>query len=144
MKTILQVQEEIAPEWWIIDATDLVVGRLAVKLAPMLMGKHRPDYTAHVNSGDFIVVTNVEKIKFTGRKWAQKTYDRYTGYSSGLKTLTAEQIREKNPALILEYAVKRMLPKNKLASKMISRLKVYAGEDHPHAAQQPKPLKLDI
>jgi large subunit ribosomal protein L13 len=143
MKTILLKPADVKPEWWVIDATDLVVGRLASKIAMILMGKHRPDYTPHVASGDFVVVTNVEKLKFTGAKWQNKTYDRYTGFHSGLKTITAEGLREKKPELILELAVQRMLPKNKLANKMIQRLKVYAGPEHPHQAQQPKTLTIE-
>jgi large subunit ribosomal protein L13 len=143
MKTIIQKQEEIAQEWHLVDATDKVVGRLSTQIAMILMGKHKPDYTPHVNGGEFIVVTNVEKIKFTGRKWEQKTYAKYSGHPSGLKTLTAGELQAKNPALILKEAVRRMLPKNKLAFQMITRLKIYAGSDHPHQAQQPKPLHLE-
>ena len=143
MKTLVLKPAEVKPKWWLVDATDLVVGRLATKLAPILMGKHRPDYTPHVACGDFVIVVNVEKIKFTGKKWDNKIYDRYTGYPSGRKVLTANQLRDKNPELILRLAVRRMLPKNKLANQMLKQLKIFAGPEHPHQAQQPQELKLD-
>lgn len=143
MKTIMLKPADVKPQWWVVDATDVVVGRLAAKIAPILMGKHRPDYTPHVASGDFVVVTNVEKLKFTGTKWQTKVYDRYTGYPGGRRTLTATQLRDKNPAKILELAIRRMLPKNKLANKMIKQVKIYAGPAHEHQAQQPKELKLE-
>lgn len=144
MKTLVLKPAEVQPRWWVVDAEGLVVGRLAAKLAPMLMGKHRPDYTPHVASGDFVVVVNVEKLAFTGKKWTDKTYDRYTGYPGGRRVINAETLREKNPEKVLQLAVRRMLPKNKLASVMLSRLKAYAGPNHPHQAQQPQPLKLDL
>ena len=143
MKTFVLKTGEGQSQWRIVDATECVVGRLAARLAPILMGKHRPDYTPHVASGDFVVVVNVEKIKFTGRKWDQKIYDKYTGYPSGRKTMVASTMREKSPETVLRLAVRRMLPKNKLASVMLSRLKIYAGDQHPHQAQQPTPLKFD-
>ncbi|WP_145264324.1 50S ribosomal protein L13 [Planctomycetes bacterium Pan216] len=144
MKTTMLKPAEVQSKWWIIDGEDLVVGRLAAKLAPILMGKHRPDYTPHVLCGDFVIVTNAEKVKFTGMKWEDKTYDRYTGYPGGRRVVTASTLRDKAPEKILELAVRRMLPKNKLASRMLKRLKVYAGTDHPHQAQQPEPLKIDL
>lgn len=142
MKTITLKPADVKPQWWVVDATDLRVGRLAAKLAPMLMGKHRPDYTPHVACGDFVVVVNVEKLQFSGTKWHDKVYDRYTGYPGGRRTLTAEQLRDKNPTKILELAVRRMLPKNKLASRMMKQLKIYVGPTHEHQAQQPKELKF--
>jgi large subunit ribosomal protein L13 len=142
MKSTIRKPADVKHEWWIIDAADQVVGRLAVKIATVLMGKHRPDYTPHVNGGDFIIVTNAEKLKFTGRKWDQKTYARYSGYPSGLTEITAAQMREKAPNMILEHAVRRMLPKNKLARQMLDRLKIYDGTEHPHQAQQPKPFNV--
>ena len=108
----------------------------------MLIGKHRPQYTPHVACGDFIVIVNAEKVRFTGTKWQNKTYDKYTGYPSGRKVLTAEEMRAKSPETIIKLAVRRMLPKNKLGVKMLSQLKVYAGPEHPHQAQNPK--KLDV
>lgn len=132
---------EIEANWWIIDAEDQVVGRLASEIAMLLMGKHRPTYTPHVESGDFVIVTNAEKVVFTGKKWERKEYTWYTGWP-GLRSITAEKRREKQPELILSEAVRRMLPKNKLATKMLAKLKVYAGTEHPHQAQQPQSWAL--
>ncbi|MFO0946693.1 MAG: 50S ribosomal protein L13 [Planctomycetota bacterium] len=142
MKTIYLKPADVKPEWLLVDATDLVVGRLAARLAMILMGKHRPDYTPHVASGDFVVVVNAEKVKFTGNKWADKEYQRYTGFHGGRKTIKAEMLREKSPETILREAVRRMLPKNKLAYRMLQQLKVYEGTEHPHQAQQPKPVNI--
>lgn len=144
MKTIVLKTEEVTPNWCVIDATDKPVGRLATRIAMMLMGKHRPDYTPHVLCGDFVVVTNVEKVKFTGRKWQQQTYVKYTGYPSGQRTITAEKMRELRPEAILRLAVQRMLPKTKLGYQMIRRLKLYQGSAHPHQAQQPTQLQLEL
>ena len=144
MKTFVLKPAEVQPQWWIVDGADQVVGRLAAKLAPILMGKHRPEYTPHVACGDFVIVVNAQKLKFTGRKWQDKIYDRYTGYPGGRKTLTAAQLRDKRPEKILELAVRRMLPKNKLASQMLAKLKIYAGPDHPHGAQQPEQTELAV
>ena len=132
---------QIEKKWWIVDASGKSVGRLASDIATILMGKHRPTYTPHVDTGDFVVVINVEQISFSGKKWEQKVYTRYTGYP-GLRSETAEEIREKAPERILHMAVRRMLPKNKLARKMLQKLKIYAGSDHPHQAQQPEPKDL--
>lgn len=129
------------PKWLLVDAEDKVVGRLASDIATILMGKHRPNYTPNVDMGDFVVVTNVEKIRFTGKKWEQKTYAWYTGYP-GQRTITAEKRRDKHPDLILREAVRRMLPKNKLATQMLNKLKVYSGSEHPHQAQQPEKVDL--
>jgi large subunit ribosomal protein L13 len=132
---------EVEQKWLLVDATDKIVGRLASEIAVILMGKHRPTYTPHVDTGDFVVVVNCEKVKFTGKKWDQKTYAWYTGYP-GQKTITAGDRLAKRPELIIEEAVRRMLPKNKLAMAMLKKLKVYAGPDHPHVAQQPEPTEL--
>ena len=132
---------EVEQKWLLVDATDKVVGRLASEIAVILMGKHRPTYTPHVDTGDFVVVTNCEKIRFTGKKWETKT-SAWSPGSPGKKTITAEARRERRPELILEEAVRRMLPKNKLGMAMLKKLKVYAGTDHPHAAQQPQPTDL--
>ncbi len=134
---------EVEQKWLLVDATDKVVGRLASEIAMILMGKHRPTYTPHVDTGDFVVVVNAEKIAFTGKKWENKKYAWYTGYTRQ-RTVTAGVRLEKKPELILEEAVRRMLPKNKLARNMLSKLKVYAGTDHPHTAQQPEPTELAI
>lgn len=132
---------EIDRKWLLVDATDKVVGRLASEIAVILMGKHRPTYTPHVDTGDFVVVTNCEKVHFSGKKWDQKTYAWYTGYP-GQKTITAGARLAKRPELILEEAVRRMLPKNKIGMAMLKKLKLYAGPDHPHGAQQPEPTEL--
>ncbi len=141
-KTYMAKPGELTPQWWHLDGTDRVVGRLAADIAVILMGKHRPTYTPHVDTGDYVIVTNVEKVAFTGsNKWAQKTYTWYTGYP-GQRSDTAEARRRKKPELILREAVRRMLPKNKLGRKMLSKLKLYVGPDHEHQAQQPKPLDI--
>ena len=132
---------ELQAQWYVIDGADQVVGRLAAQIAPILMGKHRPTYTPHVDTGDFVVVLNAEKVKFSGKKWEQKEYRWYTGYP-GQKSVGAQTRLERKPELILKEAVRRMLPKNKLAFAQLTKLKVYAGPDHPHAAQDPKPLEL--
>ncbi|MEE2706390.1 MAG: 50S ribosomal protein L13 [Planctomycetota bacterium] len=129
---------EVQQQWWLFDAEDQVVGRLASKIATILMGKHRPAYTPHVDTGDFVVVLNAEKVVLSGKKWEQKKYTWYTGWP-GLRSETAESRRKKDPTLILSEAVRRMLPKNKLGRKMLGKLKVYVGTDHPHQAQDPQP-----
>ena len=144
MKTFVLKPADVKPEWHLVDATELVVGRLAAKLAPMLIGKHKPQYTPHVACGDFVVIVNAEKVKFTGTKWQNKTYDKYTGYPSGRKVLTAQELLAKSPETIIKLAVRRMLPKNKLGVKMLSQLKIYAGTEHPHQAQNPKKLDVNI
>jgi large subunit ribosomal protein L13 len=126
-----------------VDATDSIVGRMASDIAVVLMGKHRPTYSPHIDTGDFVVVTNADKVAFTGKKWEQKKYTWYTGYP-GQRSETAEKRREKKPEMILIEAVRRMLPKNKLGRKMLSKLKVYAGPDHPHQAQQPEPRDFGV
>jgi large subunit ribosomal protein L13 len=132
---------DASTKWWIVDAEGKVLGRMAREIAVRLMGKHRPTYTPHVESGDFVVVVNVEKIRLTGNKWENKEYRWYTGYP-GQKTETIGSRFAKEPDVILTEAVRRMLPKNKLASKMLARLKVYAGPDHPHQAQNPEAIEL--
>jgi large subunit ribosomal protein L13 len=144
MKTFILKPAEVKPEWLLVDATDLVVGRLAAKLAPVLIGKHRPQYTPHVACGDFVVIVNAEKVRFTGAKWQAKTYNKYTGYPSGRKVVTAEEMRAKSPETIIKLAVRRMLPKNKLGAKMLSQLKVYAGPEHPHQAQNPRKFDVNL
>jgi large subunit ribosomal protein L13 len=132
---------EVEQKWHVIDATDQVLGRLASRIAVLLMGKHRPQYTPHVDTGDYVVVINAEKVKMTGKKWEQKEYAWYTGFP-GQRTVSAQTRLDRKPELILSEAVRRMLPKNKLAYKMINKLKVYAGPDHPHQAQQPEALDV--
>jgi len=128
--------------WYVVDATDQVVGRLAVTIANILRGKHRPVYTPHQDTGEFVIVINADKIRFTGKKWEQKTYAQYSHYPGGLRVQTAEEVRAKHPERILEAAVRRMVPRNRLGRKQMDKLKVYAGPTHPHQAQQPRELKL--
>jgi len=143
MKTYMAKPGEVQQHWWLVDAQDKIVGRLASDLAVILMGKHRPTYTAHVDTGDFVVVVNAEKVVFSGKKWERKRYTWYTGYP-GQKSETAEERLSKKPEQILREAVRRMLPKNKLGRRMLSKLKVYVGPDHPHQAQQPEVKELGI
>ena len=142
-KTYQAKPGEVAEKWWVVDASDKVVGRLASDIAVILMGKHRPTYTPHVLCGDQVIVINAEKVHFTGNKWALKEYTWFTGYT-GLRSETAETRRERHPDRIIRDAVRRMLPKNKLAYQMINRLKVYAGPNHPHQAQEPEVKELGI
>jgi large subunit ribosomal protein L13 len=141
VKSYVAKPGELEKKWWLVDATDKVVGRLASDIAMILMGKHRPTYTPHVDTGDYVVVVNVDKIAFTGKKWDQKEYTWTTGYP-GLKRENARTRFEREPETILIEAVRRMLPKNKLAYKMLDKLKVYAGDKHPHQAQDPQPREL--
>jgi large subunit ribosomal protein L13 len=132
---------ELNKSWYVIDATDMVVGRLAAQIAPILMGKHRPTYTPHIDTGDFVIVTNVDKVVFTGNKWQQKSYQWYTGHPGGQKEEAAWKLFRRRPERILQLAVQRMMPKNKLGRHMLSKLKLYAGPQHPHQAQAPAPLE---
>lgn len=135
----------VVPQGWhVIDATGQVVGRLAVAIANILRGKHRPTYTPHLDTGEFVIVVNASKVKFTGKKLEQKTYRAYTHYPGGLKTVAAKDLIDKHPERIIEAAVRRMVPRNKLGRAQMAKLKIYAGPDHPHQAQQPKELKLDL
>lgn len=143
-KTYVAKPGEVEQKWWVVDGTNKVVGRLASDIAVILMGKHRPTYTPHVDTGDFVIVTNADKVTFTGKKWQQKRYTWYTGYP-GQKSATAAERLARNPKRILRDAVRRMLPKNKLAVKMLSKLKIYtSGERHPHQAQKPQPIELGV
>lgn len=141
MKTYMAKPGDVEQQWWLVDATDRVVGRLASDIAVVLMGKHRPTYTPHVDTGDFVVVVNAEKVVFTGNKWQNKTYRWYTGYP-GQRSITAEERLRRKPELILHEAVRRMLPKSKLGRKMLAKLKIYAGPNHPHTAQRPQPREM--
>ena len=132
---------QVEQKWYVVDAQDQVVGRLASRIAMILMGKHRPQYTPHVDTGDYVIVVNADKVVFTGTKWDKKVYTWYTGYP-GQKSETARQRLQRRPELILQLAVRRMLPKNRLGRKLLKKLKIYAGPDHPHQAQQPEPLEL--
>ncbi len=133
--------KQLERQWFVIDAEDAVVGRLAAQIASILMGKHRPTYTPHIDTGDFVIVVNAEKVAFTGKKWEQVAYTRYSGYPGGQRTEVAWKLKERFPDRILFEAVRRMLPKSKLGRQMISKLKLYIGADHPHQAQQPIPLE---
>jgi large subunit ribosomal protein L13 len=134
--------KESTPSWVVVDAAGQTVGRLATQLASVLRGKHKPDFTPNQAGGDFVIVVNAEKVVFSGRKLDQKVYTRYTGYQGGLKLTTAREMLDKHPERVLEKAVWGMLPKNRLGRKLIRRLKVYAGEAHPHAAQVPTPMEI--
>ncbi len=133
-------KEDHKPEWRIVDAQDQILGRLATKIADTLRGKNKAYYTPHTDGGDYIIVINAEKVKLTGNKLQDKIYDRYTGYIGGYKVTTAKEMLKKHPTRVVEHAVKGMLPKNKLNRQIYKKLKVYAGAEHPHAAQNPKPL----
>ena len=133
---------DIRHDWVVVDATDQVLGRLATRVAQVLSGKHRPTYVPHLDTGDFVVVTNAEKIKMTGTKQDVKVYRRHTGYPGGLKTVAMREMQAKYPERVIEAAVRGMLPKTKLGRKQIKKLKVYRGAKHPHEAQQPRPLKI--
>ncbi|MFC1576611.1 50S ribosomal protein L13 [Candidatus Omnitrophota bacterium] len=142
MKTQHIRQTDVERTWHIVDANDKVLGRLATKIATLLIGKHKATFSSHVDGGDGVVVINCEKIKVTGKKPQQKLYKRFSGYPGGLKLETLESLKERRPHEILRTAVKGMLPKNKLGRKMIKRLKLYVGDKHPHVAQNPKELKF--
>jgi large subunit ribosomal protein L13 len=142
MSTILATPQTVTRRWHLIDAKDQVVGRLAVVIANILRGKHRPEYTPHIDSGEFVVVVNAEKVRFTGRKLETKTYHWYTRYPGGYKTATARDWLQTHPDRILRMAVQRMVPRNRLGRQMMTKLKIYAGDSHPHQAQQPVELKL--
>lgn len=142
MKTYVVKEGEIKREWYVVDAEGKTLGRLASKIARILMGKHKPYYTPHLDTGDFVIVVNADKIHVTGRKLDQKMYYRYSGYPSGLKSVTLRKQLATRPERVIWAAVRNMLPKNKVGRAMLKKLKVYASPDHPHAAQQPKPLDL--
>nr|WP_304941223.1 50S ribosomal protein L13 [Thermosulfurimonas sp. F29] len=135
-------KEEVEREWYVVDASGKVLGRLASEIAKRLRGKHRPYFAPHVDVGDFIVVVNADKVRLTGKKWDQKVYWRHSGYMGGLKLRTARQMLQEKPEELIRLAVKRMLPKNRLGRKLLRKLKVYAGPEHPHKAQNPRPLDL--
>lgn len=142
MKTFSAKPKEVKRDWYLVDATDKVLGRLAAEVAHRLRGKHKPEYTPHVDTGDYIVVINAEKVAVTGNKANAKVYHRHTGYPGGIKSIVYKDMLERHPARVIEMAVKGMLPKNKLGRAMFAKLRVYAGGEHAHAAQQPKPLEF--
>jgi len=142
MSTIMAKKETVKRDWLLIDATDQVVGRLATRIATILRGKHRPEYTPHLDTGEFVVVINAEKVRFTGKKMQTKTYQWYTHHPGGQRTVSAKELLAKHPERILREAVRRMVPRNRLGRAQMTKLKIYAGADHPHQAQNPIDFKL--
>ena len=142
MKTYMARSEDFVKKWYLIDGEGKTVGRLATRIATILRGKDKPQFTPHADIGDFVIVVNAEKLKFTGDKWNQKTYYWHTHYPGGIKSITAGDLLKTKPHEIIEKAVWGMLPKNKWQKKLIARLKVYAGSEHPHAPQQPETLEV--
>jgi large subunit ribosomal protein L13 len=142
MSTTLATPATAQQKWVLIDATDLVVGRLAVTIANVLRGKHKPEFTPHCDTGDFVIVINARKVAFTGNKWEQKEYQDYSHYAGGQKITSAKEMREKKPEEIIRRAVKRMMPRGPLGYKQLAKLKIYADNQHPHQAQNPQELKL--
>jgi large subunit ribosomal protein L13 len=142
MKTYQAKKEELKYQWYLVNAEGKVLGRLASELSKILRGKHKPTFTPHVDTGDFVVVVNAEKVGLTGKKLKDKIYYRHTGYPGGIKEVSAEKLLAKKPTELIRRAVKGMLPKNSLGRQMLRKLKVYAGPNHPHKAQNPVPLEL--
>jgi len=142
-KTTVAQKDHVEKSWYLVSAENQILGRLATKIAMVLMGKHRPDYTPHVDTGDFVIVTGAEKIQLTGKKAQVKTYDYYTNYAGGHKYVSFEKMMATKPEKVITEAVRRMLPKNKLGKHMLTKLKVYRGTEHPHAAQCPQVLDLN-
>jgi large subunit ribosomal protein L13 len=140
MSTTNPTSETVERAWYVIDAEDQILGRLATRVATVLRGKHKPTFAPHVDCGDYVVVLNADKVKLSGNKEAAKEYYRYSGYSGGLKVRTAAEVRATNPERMIMQAVKGMLPKNRLAREVITKLKVYGGGEHPHAGQKPEPF----
>ena len=143
MKTFVATPENRERDWLVVDATGQTLGRLATQIATALRGKHKPEYTPHCDVGDFVVVINAEKIAVTGKKREEKLYHRYSGYPGGLRSRTFAEMLERRPEEPLRLAVKGMLPRNRIARAQLRKLKIYAGPDHPHAAQQPKPMEIE-
>jgi len=143
MKTFSAKPHEVKRDWFIIDANNKVLGRLATEIARRLRGKHKAEYTPHVDTGDYIIVTNAEKVIVTGRKFKEKTYYNHSGFPGGIKSISFEKLQKKQPISIIERAVKGMLPKNPLGRDMYRKLKVYVGTEHPHDAQQPQQLEIE-
>ena len=144
MKTLSAKNTEVTKKWHVIDADGMVVGRLASRVAMILRGKDKPIFTPHVDTGDFVIIVNAEKVRFTGNKLDQKVYHRHSGFPGGIKTEAAKDVMNKHPERILISAVKGMLPKNRLGRQQLSKLKVYRGQEHPHKAQNPELLSLNI
>jgi len=142
MKTYIAKAEEVNRDWYLVDAENQVLGRIATTIANVLRGKNKPTFTPSVDTGDFVIVVNAAKIALTGNKLADKTYYSHSGYPGGIKAITAGKLLEKKPEDLIKHAVKGMLPKNKLARHMLNKLKIYSGSEHPHKAQQPKALNI--
>jgi large subunit ribosomal protein L13 len=142
MKTFSAKAHEVKRDWYVVDATGKVLGRVATEIARRLRGKHKPEFTPHVDTGDYIVVVNAEKLRVTGNKARDKLYYRHTGYPGGIYSTAFEKLQARHPERVLRLAVKGMLPKGPLGYAMIKKMKVYAGAEHPHSAQQPKPLQI--
>ena len=142
MKTFSAKAHEVRRDWFVVDAADKTLGRLASEIARRLRGKHKPEYTPHVDTGDYIVVVNADRIRVTGRKASDKMYHHHTGYIGNMKSISFEKLQQKAPGRVLELAVKGMLPKNPLGRAMYRKLKIFAGPEHQHAAQQPKTLEI--
>ena len=142
MKTFVAKENEIKKDWYLVDAENKILGRLATQIAMRLRGKHKPVFTPHADTGDFIVVINAEKIALTGKKWDKKIYYRHSGYIGGLKEISAKKLLEKKPEDVLRFAVRGMLPKNSLGRRQLKKLKIYTGSDHPHQAQQLEALEI--
>ncbi len=142
MKTYLAPISEIERKWYVVNAEDKILGRLATEIASRLRGKHKPTFSPFMDNGDFIIVTNADKISLSGTKWDNKKYYRHTGYMGGIKETTAKELLEKHPTDLVFKAVKGMLPKNKIGRAQLKKLKIYAGAEHPHAAQQPEKLEI--
>lgn len=142
MRTYVAKEADIARKWFVVDATDKTLGRLASEIAQLLKGKHKPIYSPHMDVGDYVVVVNASQIAVTGRKMDQKMYYRHTGYPGGIREINLRGMLERHPTYALQFAVKGMLPKNRLGRKMIRKLKIYSGPEHPHQAQRPEPLEL--
>jgi large subunit ribosomal protein L13 len=143
MKTFSAKAHEVKRDWYVVDASNKILGRLATEIARRLRGKHKAEYTPHVDTGDYIVVTNVEGIRVTGRKFKNKMYYNHSGFPGGIKEVSFEKLQATHPARVLERAVKGMLPKNPLGRDMYRKLKIYVGSEHPHEAQQPKQLEIE-
>ena len=142
MSTYMAKNENVECNWYVVDAADKTLGRLASEIAQYIRGKHKPTFTPHVDMGDYIIVVNAEKVKLTGKKWDDKKHYSHTNYPGGINEITYKELRAKDPEFIIEKAVKGMLPHNKLGKKMVKKLKVYSGPKHPHQAQQPEKLEL--
>ncbi len=142
MKSFLEKKETVQRKWHVVDADGAILGRLAVKVAIKLMGKDKPTYTPHVDTGDYVIIVNADKVRVTGNKAETKEYQRYSGYPGGQKIIPYKRMFERHPERVVELAVKRMLPKNTLGAKMYKKLKVYSGPTHEHAAQQPQKMEL--